>query len=382
MHDFSYAGLEVLPIRIGKVVASDRFADDQVSSDEGFFGFEVVHHVSGGMAGRVDDPAGQVSDGQDLTVMDISAGPTGWNRKRQGEESGVGILEFGFIERVDQNGGCGESVRDPSVIGYMVEVSVGKPQSVERPPLIFDLVENGVGGVIGGIEKDALSGGFIDEQIAVGSGQSAGIEKDFHTRSVGIGLRFCYKLSGVTCRTGMCRYSNRLRMTETDSRHVSAPIVAFAGWVIPGLGYYLIGQKKRSYISGIAIILTFWLGIWIGGIRVIDVPGYDQNGQPRLDRQGRWLLKQSFAGEVMYKPWYIAQSLNGPMNFLATWVSLDQAQKGVRMSTARIFDIGTLYTAIAGMLNLLVIIDSAYRASHPYKPQHGPDVQTGKEGAQ
>lgn len=165
-------------------------------------------------------------------------------------------------------------------------------------------------------------------------------------------------------------------MTGPDSRHVSAPVVALAGWMIPGLGYYLIGQKKRAYISGIAIILTFWLGIWIGGIRVIDVPGYDVNGRPRLDRQGQWLLKQSFAGEVMYKPWYIAQTLNGPMNVLATWVSLDQAQKGVRMSTARIFDIGTLYTAIAGMLNLLVMIDSAYRASHPHKPEHEPGVDS------
>jgi hypothetical protein len=32
-------------------------------------------------------------------------------------------------------------------------------------------------------------------------------------------------------------------------------------------------------------------------------------------------------------------------------------------SHARVSDIGTLYTAVAGMLNLMAIIDSSYRAT-------------------
>ena len=43
------------------------------------------------------------------------------------------------------------------------------------------------------------------------------------------------------------------------------------------------------------------------------------------------------------------------------------------MSTARIFDIGTLYTAVAGMLNLLVIIDATYRSTRPFEPEHETD---------
>ena len=35
---------------------------------------------------------------------------------------------------------------------------------------------------------------------------------------------------------------------------------------------------------------------------------------------------------------------------------------------ARLFEIGTLYTAVAGMLNLLTVIDAAHRAAHGGKP--------------
>jgi hypothetical protein len=36
---------------------------------------------------------------------------------------------------------------------------------------------------------------------------------------------------------------------------------------------------------------------------------------------------------------------------------------GYVLSHARVNEIGTLYTAVAGMLNLLAIIDSAYRSA-------------------
>jgi hypothetical protein len=42
----------------------------------------------------------------------------------------------------------------------------------------------------------------------------------------------------------------------------------------------------------------------------------------------------------------------------------------VPKSHARLAEIGTLYTAVAGMLNLLAIIDSSYRASQ----EHGENA--------
>ena len=152
-------------------------------------------------------------------------------------------------------------------------------------------------------------------------------------------------------------------------------MVALCGWLVPGLGYLLIGQKTRAVISGSVILATFLAGLLIGGIRVIDIPGYDPAGQPKMLRTSRttddtvWALKYDFKGEVLNKPWYIAQTLVGPVNIVATWGSMKAADAGHRMSTARVFDIGTLYTAVAGMLNLLVILDATYRATKPALPE-------------
>src|SRR2546430_12547821 len=58
-----------------------------------------------------------------------------------------------------------------------------------------------------------------------------------------------------------------------------APLVAIAGWLIPGAGYLLIGQKVRGIVIGVTIICLFLMGMLIAGIRVIDVPGYDDQGR-------------------------------------------------------------------------------------------------------
>jgi hypothetical protein len=132
-------------------------------------------------------------------------------------------------------------------------------------------------------------------------------------------------------------------------------VVAVAGWALPGLGYWLIGHRWRAIASGAAIILLFVSGLLIGGIRVIDVPGVD----PVEARRGGVTL----AAAIMEKPWYIPQFLNGPINFAASLASKSAVENKVPRSTARVFEIGQLYTAVAGMLNLFIIIDAAYRAA-------------------
>jgi len=172
-------------------------------------------------------------------------------------------------------------------------------------------------------------------------------------------------------------------MSNTRSRRKrSAPpaLAAIAGWVLPGAGYFLIGQTTRGLIIGITIIVMFMSGILLAGIRVIDVPGYDRTGQrvkidtkgsrvestshhPQYDYLAWSLTGRGFFGEVVNKPWYVCQFLNGPICLIASGVSLSAAEGGVPTSHARLYEIGTLYTAVAGLLNLLAVIDSAHRAS-------------------
>ena len=48
------------------------------------------------------------------------------------------------------------------------------------------------------------------------------------------------------------------------------PHAAVAGWLIPGLGHWLLGMRKRGVILCIAITSLWLSGIAIGGIGVID----------------------------------------------------------------------------------------------------------------
>ncbi|MGH7176065.1 MAG: DUF6677 family protein [Tepidisphaeraceae bacterium] len=170
-------------------------------------------------------------------------------------------------------------------------------------------------------------------------------------------------------------------MTEPHTPLTTSPtIVAVAGWLIPGAGYWLLGQRGRATTIGVTIVLLFVCGLIIGGIRVVDVPGYDRAGMQnrldsggrRIDRdrqpatydQGAWALtSRGFFVEVANKPWFLPQVLSGPVTMIAATASLGAARAGVPASHARPNEIGTLYTAIAGMLNLLAIIDSAHRAA-------------------
>lgn len=133
-------------------------------------------------------------------------------------------------------------------------------------------------------------------------------------------------------------------MSES-SRTVSppAPLVALAAWLIPGAGYWLLGQRSRGLTVGITILVLFFLGILIGGVRVVEAPP---------------------SGQLLQRPWFIGQALTGPVALIAAWASstLSTGRLAQVVSHARIAEIGTLYTAIAGMLNLMTIIDASSRA--------------------
>jgi hypothetical protein len=131
----------------------------------------------------------------------------------------------------------------------------------------------------------------------------------------------------------------------------SPPVVALAGWVVPGLGYWLIGQRARALACGITIVLVFFAGVLIAGVRVVQAP--DMSGPGNT------------AQRILQRPWFIGQVLNGPLGITAAVVSDKLAQSPTYRhieTKARLAEIGTLYTAVAGMLNLLTIIDASHRA--------------------
>lgn len=195
-------------------------------------------------------------------------------------------------------------------------------------------------------------------------------------------------------------------MTSRSGNTVSPFLVGLCAWLVPGSGYFLIGQRARAMVVGISIIALFLGGILIGGIRIMDPPGWGQYGfkdqlvqqfdrrhqefsadltriepssatqaeDPRDNDRDRTVgsaLVVEPVSELSDKPWFVGQILCGPLTLATSALSVDLAkpttnsavpQEGVPMSHSRSWEIGALYTAVAGMLNLLAIIDSTYRA--------------------
>lgn len=108
--------------------------------------------------------------------------------------------------------------------------------------------------------------------------------------------------------------------------------VGLLAWLVPGAGHFALNEKKRAAIIFIAIVLTFCAGLYVGSIGVID--------------------------PINAKPWYAAQIMNSPMV-----VALGHLTgTGNYPVYGRPSEIGQIYTGIAGLLNLLCIVNAVYMA--------------------
>ena len=136
------------------------------------------------------------------------------------------------------------------------------------------------------------------------------------------------------------------------SNNPPPPLVALAGWLVPGAGYFLIGHRTRALVIGVSVVVLFLLGVLIAGIAVVDPPSLGGPGGGTFNIVGR----------VLAKPWFLGQILTGPIGLISAWIGQGVAGD-YPAAKARLGEIGTLYTAVAGMLNLLAIIDSSHRAA-------------------
>ena len=128
-------------------------------------------------------------------------------------------------------------------------------------------------------------------------------------------------------------------MTEPSLRRAS-PIVALAlGWAIPGAGHAYAGRWGKAVLFFVCITGLLAGGLALGGGTVL-VP--DQ----------LWYAAQFCAGGP-------ALALTPISQYIATRVTIDYA--------SRLREMGTLYTAIAGFLNLLVMMDAYVKLAYPHR---------------
>jgi TM2 domain-containing membrane protein YozV len=121
-----------------------------------------------------------------------------------------------------------------------------------------------------------------------------------------------------------------------ETRLLYGLLVGLAGWVVPGAGHIILGERSRGAIIFIAIVALFAGGLYIGSIGVID--------------------------SVNQRPWYVGQMLTSPLVSLIAKINPSVGGVTPYQSYGRPFEIGQIYTTIAGMLNVLCIINAVYMA--------------------
>jgi hypothetical protein len=128
------------------------------------------------------------------------------------------------------------------------------------------------------------------------------------------------------------------RSKEGDIAFLAA--VGVVGWLVPGGGYFMLNEQRRGLIIFVTILLTFFVGLYAGSIGVVDPVGS--------------------------KLWYVAQLLATP----AVYFLGEHTQAGAYTVYGRPADVGQIYTSVAGLLNLLAIVNSVYLA-HLRQTQRG-----------
>jgi len=151
-----------------------------------------------------------------------------------------------------------------------------------------------------------------------------------------------------------------MRTSPDNSSFIRAPIAVVLAWLIPGLGHFYLGHKTRGIIFLVVITLTFCTGAAIGGVKTIS-PTRVTYKADRIRIDDEKIEVRSW--------WFFGQILNGGYALTACAVgkysdptNVDGVPRYLAWPSG---DVGSVYSGIAGLLNLLIIIDVLARAEGP-----------------
>lgn len=150
------------------------------------------------------------------------------------------------------------------------------------------------------------------------------------------------------------------------------PAAAILAVLLPGAGHIYLGEVKRGVLIALGVLGLFFGGVLIGGIDVID---------SREDRI--WFFGQALVGPVAFGVDYLHQArfkvvdpvsglprsagpseTRDPATARATPAGPGELPPASK-SIARMNELGTLYATLAGMLNLIAIIDAGLHRRRP-----------------
>ena len=157
------------------------------------------------------------------------------------------------------------------------------------------------------------------------------------------------------------------------------PKALFTACILPGLGHIVRGEIARGVYIMTSLLTMFVGGIFLGGVDVID---------SKEDRV--WFYAQALVGPAAFGVDYYHQNhlkvmanttdRSGRMALRSAFPTEGRKPDGTVLlggrppntkSVGRMNELGTLACALAGMLNLIVILDAGFPSIRPRRPQPG-----------
>jgi hypothetical protein len=132
-------------------------------------------------------------------------------------------------------------------------------------------------------------------------------------------------------------------------------VAAILAWLVPGLGHIYQGRTAKGLLFMICILSTFFYGLYLSDGRAVYASWVE--GDKRL-----YYLCQVFVGLPALPALlqnYLVHSGKAPLwgGIMAPPVTPAQLSEWYKTLNVY-FDLGTVYTTIAGLLNVLVIYDA------------------------
>ena len=145
-------------------------------------------------------------------------------------------------------------------------------------------------------------------------------------------------------------------------------LAGFLAWLVPGLGHYYQGRYHKACIFFFCIVPTFVAGCALASSSEVGVARNVYWSWRSADMRF-WWLAQAPLGVATLPSWVQAQQINsGQAPILRRFMAPPQLHHGDKSGVPPILDeirqemphyeLGTYLTVMAGLMNLLVILDA------------------------
>jgi len=138
------------------------------------------------------------------------------------------------------------------------------------------------------------------------------------------------------------------------------PDAAILGWLLPGLGHMRLGQVRRGRLIMLGVLFLFFTGVLVGGVDVVD-----------RKQDALWFAAQVMCGPVALAADFANQSLTKPLppahELQEAVETNNQAvlRKMDAVSLGHVNEMGTLFCALAGLMNLAAMLDALHFVPRP-----------------